>query len=83
MHMPIRFRSRGLICTSLFALLLAASAPITAEDALPIANHMIHHVDRPFTKLEMVEKSTRILELKGHSILGNCESLPEHRVSPT
>ncbi|QDT48539.1 Type II secretion system protein D precursor [Symmachiella dynata] len=63
--MPIRFRSRGLICTSLFALLLAASAPITAEDALPIANHMIHHVDRPFTKLEMVEKSTRILELKG------------------
>jgi len=58
------FRSRGLFCASVIALFMAAAAPISAEDG-PISKEHVRHIDQPFTKLELVEKSTRVLELKG------------------
>ncbi len=65
MHISNGFRSRVLVCASFIMLLAAGLAPISAEDARPTNNRLIYQLSQPYAKLEMVEKSTRVLELQG------------------
>lgn len=58
------FRYRSLVCAVMAALTFSAWRPVTADDTAPIRNTLVYHAAERFSKLEMLEKSSRIIELK-------------------
>lgn len=57
--------SRGVMIASFVALMVSAWTPLTAEEPQILDHSQILQIDQSYTKLELTEKSSRIIEFKG------------------